>query len=198
MPSTNSSRSASSVGDSAIASARSRSSSSRVSMRKTARWPPESTGFSTAGKRDRLERGVDIRRRAEARVRRLRQAGRTERVAHRALVRQEVRRLRPDRRAARAPRRPLRRPERRDRRRSVSTPSTPMPARDLDHGVDVAEVDDLCDVGRRRGPGASALRSTAATRRPRARACSIARRWWRPAPTKRTVFTAADGNEAGR
>ena len=45
---------------------------------------------------DLLERGVDIRRRAEARVRRLRKSGCTERVTHRALVRQEVGRLRPD------------------------------------------------------------------------------------------------------
>ena len=32
------------------------------------------------------------------------------------------------------------------------------------------------------------LRSTATTRRPSSWACRIARRWWRPAPTKRTVF----------
>ncbi len=43
----------------------------------------------------------------------------------------------------------------------------------------------------RRRPGASALRSTATTRRPLSRACRIARRWWRPAPTKRSVFIAA-------
>ena len=41
----------------------------------------------------------------------------------------------------------------------------------------------------RRGPGASGLRSTAATRNPIAFAWRIARRWWRPAPTKRTVLT---------
>ncbi len=39
-------------------------------------------------------------------------------------------------------------------------------------------------------PGASGLRSTATTRRPRSRAWAIARRWWRPAPTKRTLDTA--------
>ena len=38
-------------------------------------------------------------------------------------------------------------------------------------------------------PGASGLRSTATTRRPSSLACRIARRWWRPAPTKRMVFT---------
>ena len=31
----------------------------------------------------------------------------------------------------------------------MSTPSTPIAARDLHHGADVAEVDDLCDIGRR-------------------------------------------------
>src|SRR5215472_16838578 len=40
-------------------------------------------------------------------------------------------------------------------------------------------------------PRASGLRSTAATRRPSPLARWIARRWWRPAPTKRTVFTGA-------
>src|SRR5436190_1181391 len=40
-------------------------------------------------------------------------------------------------------------------------------------------------------PSASALRSTAATRRPSSLARWIARRWCRPAPTKRTVFTGA-------
>src|SRR6188472_3092860 len=39
-------------------------------------------------------------------------------------------------------------------------------------------------------PSASGLRSTAATRRPSSLARWIARRWCRPAPTKRTVFTA--------
>ncbi len=38
-------------------------------------------------------------------------------------------------------------------------------------------------------PSASGFRSTATTRRPRSRACRIARRWWRPAPTNRTDFT---------
>src|SRR5207248_7285825 len=36
-------------------------------------------------------------------------------------------------------------------------------------------------------PGASGLRSTATTRAPTSRARSIARRWWRPAPTKSIV-----------
>ena len=39
-------------------------------------------------------------------------------------------------------------------------------------------------------PGASGLRSTATTRRPSSFARRIARRWWRPAPTKRTVLTS--------
>ena len=50
--------------------------------------------------RDRVECGVDVRIRAKARVRRLWEPARTERVAHRALVRQEVRRLRSDARQA--------------------------------------------------------------------------------------------------
>src|SRR5439155_16097349 len=40
-------------------------------------------------------------------------------------------------------------------------------------------------------PGALGFRSTAATRSLRAFACRIALRWWRPAPTNRTVFTGA-------
>ena len=40
-------------------------------------------------------------------------------------------------------------------------------------------------------PGASGFRSTATTRAPSSRTRAIARRWCRPAPTKRTLFTAA-------
>ena len=64
-----------------------------------------------------------------------------------------------------------------------------MAASDVGDRVDVGEVDGLADVGDLQ-PGASALRSTATTRMPCSRACRIARRWWRPAPTKRTVFIA--------
>ena len=42
-------------------------------------------------------------------------------------------------------------------------------------------------------PGASGLRSTAATRSPISFAWRIARRWWRPAPMKRTVLSTAQG-----
>ncbi len=46
--------------------------------------------------RDVRESGVDVGRRAEARVRRLRKSAGAERVAHRALVREEMCRLRAD------------------------------------------------------------------------------------------------------
>ena len=117
-------------------------------MRKTARCPPESTGFRTAGKRDEGECGVDVRVRAKARVRRLWEPARTERVAHRALVREEVRRPRSDARQA----------ELlgdggddgdcaigRHREHTVDADSS----RDLDHLGDAREVDDLRNVGRR-------------------------------------------------
>src|SRR5687767_12826823 len=47
-------------------------------------------------------------------------------------------------------------------------------------------------------PSASGLRSTATTRKPSSRARRIARRWCRPAPTKRTVFTGATLDESER
>ena len=98
--------------------------------------------------RDRVERGVDIRGRAQACVRRLRKAGFAECVTHRALVRQETSCLRPD--AGKPELLGDRRDDGhgaigRDREHAVD----PDPPRDLDHGRDVAEVDDLCDVGRR-------------------------------------------------
>ena len=58
---------------------------------------------------------------------------------------------------------------------TVSTPSSLMRAVAFEHRVDVGEVDDLRDVGLLQ-PGASGLRSTAATRRPSSFARRIARR----------------------
>ena len=117
-------------------------------MRKTARCPPESTGFRTAGNETSGERGVDVRVRAKARVRRLRELARTERVAHRALVGEEVRRLRSDARQAE-----LLGDGGHDgdgaigghREHTVDADSS----RDLDHLGDAREVDDLRNVGRR-------------------------------------------------
>ena len=147
-PSTNSSRSASSVGDSATASGRSRSSSSRVSMRKTARWPPESTGFRTAGKRtassaastSSAERSVAYGGCGSP------EAPSASRIARLCVRRCAVSRADP------------REPELlgdggddghgavgRDREHAVDADAP----RDLDHLVDVGEVDDLGDVGRR-------------------------------------------------
>ncbi len=90
IPSTNSSRIASPVGDSATASGRSRSRSSRLSTRNTARWPPESTGLRTAGNPTASTADSDVAGAAQSCPRRLRQAGRAERGAHRELVSQEV------------------------------------------------------------------------------------------------------------
>ena len=101
---------------------------------------------------DLLERGVDIRSRAQARVRRLRKAGCTEGVTHRALVRQEVSRLRPD-----AGKPELLGDSCDDRNCSIGGNREHAvdadPARDLHHGADIAEVDDLCDIGRREAGG---------------------------------------------
>ena len=143
------------------------------------------------GEADRLERRVDVVRGAKCAYAGCGSRRLGECVPHRALVRDEMSRLRAD----------PREPELLrdgcddgygavggDREHAVDA----VAPRDLDHVVDVGEVDDLGDVGRRES---RCLRVAvdAATRSPRARACSIARRWWRPAPTKSTVFTAADG-----
>ena len=143
--------SASSVGDSAMASGRSRSSSSRLSMRKTARWPPESTGLSTAGRPTASSAAS-----TSPAERRLANGGcgrplAPSACAHGALVREEVGGLRADPREAE-----LLCNGRddgygaigRDRECAVGTD----PARDLDDLGDVGEVDDLGDVGGRRGP----------------------------------------------
>ena len=82
----------------------------------------------------------------------MRKAGCTERVAHRALVRQEVSRLRPD-----AGKPELLGDGCDDRHGAIGGNREHAvdadPARDLDHGRDVAEVDDLCDVGGREAGG---------------------------------------------
>ena len=164
-PSTNSSRSASSVGDSAIASGRSRSSSSRLSIRKTARWPPESTGFSTAGKRPRRARRRCPRSSGAAAYGGCGSPRAPSESPHRALVRQEAGRLRADPRQAE----PSATAATTGTARSadtVSTPSTPTRrATSTTSATDVKSTTSATSAEAR--PGASALRSTAATRRPR-------------------------------
>ena len=146
IPETNPSRSASPVGDSAIASGRSRSSSSRLSMRKTARWPPESTGLSTAGKGTAASAAVDVGLGPECRERRLRQPGAAERLAHRPLVRQKPGGLGADSGKAE-----LLRDGGDDGHRPVGGhrqhPVRACPASGADHGLHVNEVHDLGDVG---------------------------------------------------
>ena len=73
---------------------------------------------------------------------------------------------------------------------TVSAPSTACRRATSVTAVDVGEVDRPRRRRRPASPSASGLRSTATTRRPSSRARRIARRWWRPAPTKRTVSTA--------
>ena len=148
MPSTNASRIASRVGDSAIASSRSRSSSSRLSMRKTARCPPESTGFRPRGTgplRVRRRRRCCERRPREGRLREARARRATRRIASLCVSRCAV--ADADSRQAE-----LLRDSGDDRDGAVG--------RDREHAVDpmrratssdrvnVREVDDLGDVGR--------------------------------------------------
>ena len=117
MPSTYSSRIASPLGEAESVSCRCASMSSSESTRKIPRWPPESAGFSTAGKptsatarwrsermRSAAKRGCGTPASASAR-----------RIATLWVMRCAV--VGADPRAARAPRRPRRRPARPGRRR---------------------------------------------------------------------------------
>ena len=117
---------------------------------------------------------------------RLRHPALGEAAAHRHLVRHQVRGLAAD---------PGQAELLRDRRddghgavgRDGQRPVDAVPPGDVDHRVDVDEVDHLRRVGLGQS-GRLGFRSTATTRRPSSFARRIARRWWRPAPTKRTVF----------
>ena len=167
-----------------------RRSSSSDSTRKTPRWPPESAGFSTAGNpTSSAARRVSasVRTRGEARLRHARVG---EPPPHRDLVRHQVRRLDAD------PRQPARLGDRGDDRhgavgadREHAVEAEPLPS-PSSTAADVGEVDDLGDVGLREPERVGVAVDRGDARSRSSFACRIARRWWRPAPTKRTVFTA--------
>ena len=145
-PSVNSSRIASPVGDSASAACRWRSRSSNDLSRKSPRWPPESAGLSTAGKPTVSAAGAASRRARTAANRGCGTPPSRELPAHRDLVRHQVRGIRAD---------PGQAERLRDRGDDRNRPVgghgqravDPEPARDLDHALDVDEVDDLGLVG---------------------------------------------------
>ena len=131
-----------------------------------------------------------LRQRAHRSEPRLRHARLGERAPHRDLVRHQVRGRRPD------PRQPARLGDRgHDGHRAVGRHRQHAVERlaldGLEHRLDVREVDDEAAVG----DLAARARRRCGRRRARAGPSSfarrIARRWWRPAPTKRTVFTAS-------
>ena len=137
---------------------------------------------------DRVEGGPRTQHVAGAGKARLRHAGVGERAPHRDLVRHQVGGLGPN--PGRAKR--LRdggddghSPVRRDGQHAVDA----VAASDVGDCGDIGEVDRLA-LSAAPSPGASGFRSTAMTRRPSSFARRMARRWWRPAPTKRTVFTS--------
>ena len=147
MPSTNASTIASCVGDSRSASPRSRSRSPALSTRKTARWPPESTGLRTAGSPDAASADV-----ASSVERTVANGGcgtpaSARALAHRQLVRHPVSGIDSDSREPQLARPPRRRPEPRGRPRP-STPRRRDAAGRPRSPRDIGEVDDLGDVGR--------------------------------------------------
>ena len=118
-----------------------------VSIRKTPRCPPESTGFSTAGSADRLDRGTALGQAPHGGEGRLRDALLRERAAHRDLVRHSVGDVRADRSAGRVARSTAATTGTARSAETVRTPSTSCRrATSLDR-VDVREVDHLRDVG---------------------------------------------------
>ena len=164
--------------------------SSSDSTRKMPALPARVGRLEHRREADLVGRAPPLGERAQRREARLRHAGLGERAPHRDLVRHQVRRLDAD------PRQPARLGDRGDdRHRAVG--------RDGQHAVELGACDRLEHRRRRRrsrrrsrssrlcSPSASGFRSTASTRSPSSFARRIARRWWRPAPTKRTVFTPA-------
>ena len=187
VPSMNCSRIASPVGDAISASCRCRCTSSSDSTRKTPRCPPESAGLSTAGKptSSAARRVSPIVRTAEKRGCGTPASAKRRRIATLCVIRCAVSTPIPGRPRASAiaattgtARSAL----------TVSTPSMLIRAVAL-RTAPVSEKSTTFAMSASFSPGASGLASTAATRSPRSFACTIARRWWRPAPTKRTVFT---------
>ena len=99
----------------------------------------------------------------------------------------------PSRRRSPAARAPRRSPATTGTARSadtVSTPSIGSSATAVEHRVDVREVDDEAAVGLREPERVGVPIDGERPAAPSSFARRIARRWWRPAPTKRTVFTA--------
>src|SRR3954447_24368008 len=187
VPGTNSSRIASSVGDAISASCRWRSMSSSESTRKTPRWPPESAGFSTAGNptSSAARRRSDVVRTAANRGCGTPASARRRRIATLCVIRCAVSPPIPGSPGASATgatsgtaRSAL----------TVRTPSSFRRAVAL-RTASTFEKSTTFAMSASCRPGASGLRSTAATRRPICFAWRLARRWWRPAPTKRTVLT---------
>ena len=159
------------------------------STRKIPRCPPESAGFSTAGKptssaarwrsdsvRSAANRGCGTPASASA-------------PPHRDLVRHQVRRLGAD------PRQPARLGDRRhDRHGAVGRHRQHAVERLARDGLEHRRPRPRSRRRSRRRPLRARARRGCGRRRARAGPSSfarrIARRWWRPAPTKRTVFTA--------
>src|SRR5262245_55566329 len=188
VPSTNPSRIASPVGDAEMASCRCASTSSSDSTRKMPRWPPESAGLSTAGKptSSAASRRSAIVRRAAKRGCGTPTSASRRRIATLCVMRCAVSAPIPGspRASATAATTGTARSA-----ETVSTPSSSMSAT----AASTASASEKSTTRRSSAsasPSASGLRSTAATRSPSSFARWIARRWCRPAPTKRTVFTA--------
>ena len=187
VPWTYSSRIASPVGDATSASCRWRSTSSSDSTRNNPRCPPLSTGFSTAGKptSSTARRVSDSVRTAANRGCGTPASARRRRIAVLCVIRCAVSAPIPCRPRASATAATT------GTARSSATVSTPS-IRSLAVAFSTAPTSATSTtfaMSASASPGASGFRSTAATRRPSSFARRIARRWWRPAPTKRTVRT---------
>ncbi len=157
-------------------------------MRNKPRWPPESTGFSTAGSPT-----VSIAARPSARLLTAANGGcgmpssaSVRRIAILCVIRcaTSVPIVGSPRRSVTAATTGTARSA-----ETVSAPSTAF-RRATSSTASTSAKSTTSGVSATRSPGASGLRSTATTRSPRSLARRIARRWWRPAPTKRTLGTA--------
>ena len=145
-------------------------------------------GLQHRGEADRLAGGTArSASAAHGREPRLRHARVGERAPHRDLVRHPVRRLRADPGQAERARRPRRRPARRGRP-TRSARRRPRAAAPTSVTASTSVKSTASPTSASWSPSASGLRSTATTRSPSSFARRIARRWWRPAPTKRTVW----------
>ena len=164
-----------------------------LSIRKTPRWPPESAGFSTAGKptvlsarlpspSERTAANGGCGTPSSAKARRITILFRIRCATAVPIVGS------PSRSVTAATTGTARSAE------TVSAPSTAW-RRATSVTASTSVKSTASPTSATCSPSASGLRSTATTRRPCSRACRIARRWWRPAPTKRTVFTPGDASQ---